>query len=113
MDNNKKGNVTKNPEDNNQEIKKNIKKSTKKGHYNFLINASNQGSLTHSYNTSPLQVNALFVLVSPYYIEKFNLEGLDLDIMMDSKGTILINNEKFSTLEIEPGIRAFGLSKEQ
>ncbi|SDK07208.1 hypothetical protein [Natronincola ferrireducens] len=82
------------------------------GSYTFLINASNQGNLTNTYNASSLQMNAVFVMVSPYYIEKFNLEGLDLNISVDEKGTVKINNESFKSLEIKPGVRIFGISKE-
>lgn len=82
-----------------------------KGYYNFLVNASNQASLSNSCNASPLQVNAVFVVVSPYYIEKFNLEGVDLDISINEKGTVQINNQEFNTLEIKPGVKIFGISK--
>lgn len=46
--------------------------------YNFMINTSNQANLSRSNNISPVQLNAVFVLVNPYYIEQFNIEDLDL-----------------------------------
>ncbi|AOY78435.1 hypothetical protein BJL90_17315 [Clostridium formicaceticum] len=81
------------------------------GCYNFLANLSNQANLTNAYSTSPFQANAIFVLVSPYYVEKFNLEGFDLNINIDDKGTVCINGEAFSTFEVKPGIKVFGISK--
>ena len=81
--------------------------------YNFLINASNQANLTNTYNTSHMQMNALFVLVSPYYIEKFDLEGLDLNINFNENGTITLDNKEFSAIEIKPGIKVFSISKQK
>lgn len=77
--------------------------------YNFLINAINQANLTHTYNLSPTQANAIFILVSPYYIENFNLEGLDFNIKVNEDNSVLLNNKLFDTLEIEPGIKVFGV----
>ncbi|NLY77407.1 MAG: hypothetical protein GX080_04875 [Tissierellia bacterium] len=79
--------------------------------YNFMINASNQANLSRSNNLSPIQLNAVFVLVNPYYMEQFNIEDLDLNLKVDEEGVIRINNKNYEMLEIEPGIKIFGVSK--
>lgn len=79
--------------------------------YNFMINASNQASLARNNNTYPMQLNSIFVIIEPYYIEKLNIEGLDLDIKMDSDGMVTINEKKFEMLPIGPGVKVFGISK--
>lgn len=81
-------------------------------HYNFLINASNQANLTGTYNISPTQINSMFVVVSPYYIEKFTVDGLDIDIKFDEDGTISINNNKYQPIEVAKGISVFGVTKQ-
>ncbi len=80
--------------------------------YNFMINASNQANLTNNNNISPIQLNSIFVILNPYYIDKFNIEGLDLDLKIDEKGILTINNKRFELIEIEPGVKIFGISKE-
>lgn len=79
--------------------------------YNFMINASNQANLSRSNNLSPIQLIAVFVLVNPYYMEQFNIEDLDLNLKVDEEGVIRINNKNYEMLEIEPGIKIFGVSK--
>lgn len=79
--------------------------------YNFMINASNQANLSRSNNLSPIQLNAVFALVNPYYMEQFNIEDLDLNLKVDEEGVIRINNKNYEMLEIEPGIKIFGVSK--
>jgi hypothetical protein len=80
-------------------------------YYNFLINASNQASLTGTHKKSLTQINSLFVIVSPYYIEKFNIEELNLDLKFDEQGTIWVNDNQMEAIEIEPGVKIFGISK--
>lgn len=79
--------------------------------YNFMINASNQANLTNNNNISPIQVNSIFVVISPYYIEKFDIEGLDLDFKMNEEGIITINDKNFEMVEVKPGVKIFGISK--
>lgn len=81
--------------------------------YNFMINASNQANLSNNRNISPTQLNAVFILISPYYIEKFNIEGLDLDFRMNEEGIITINNKDYEMLELKPGIKIFGISRQK
>lgn len=78
--------------------------------YNFLINSSNQANMSGSSNISPFQLNSVFIMVSPYYVEKFNLEGLDLEIKMDGQGTMWINGNPFKTVELGPGVSILGIS---
>lgn len=79
--------------------------------YNFMINTSNQANLSRSNNISPVQLNAVFVLVNPYYIKQFNIEDLDLNLKVDKERTITINDKNYEMLEIEPGVKIFGVSK--
>jgi hypothetical protein len=79
--------------------------------FNFLINASNQANLTRTKGLSSAQVNALFVLIHPYFIESFNIEDMNLSIKMSEDNTVCINGQKFETVEIQPGIRVFGITK--
>lgn len=79
--------------------------------YNFMINTSNQANLSRSNNISPVQLNAVFVLVNPYYIEQFNIEDLDLNLKVDKERTITINDKNYEMLESEPGVKIFGVSK--
>lgn len=80
--------------------------------YNFMINASNQANLSRNKNISPMQLNSIFVVISPYYIEKLNIEGMDINIDIDEEGIVTINNKNFEMIEIEPGVKVFGISKE-
>jgi hypothetical protein len=79
--------------------------------YNFMINTSNQANLSRSNNISPVQLNAVFVLVNPCYIEQFNIGDLDLNLKVDKEGTVTINDKSYDMLEIEPGVKIFGVSK--
>ncbi len=80
--------------------------------YNFMINASNQANLTRNNNISPVQLNSIFIVIDPYYIEKLNIEGLDLEIKMGEDNRITINNRNYEMVELEPGIKIFGICKE-
>ncbi|GFN36606.1 hypothetical protein [Tepidimicrobium xylanilyticum] len=79
--------------------------------YNFMINASNQANLTSNNNISPTQLSSIFIVISPYYIEKLNIEGLDLDIKVSENNTVTINNIDYEMVEINPGVKIFGLCK--
>ncbi len=79
--------------------------------YNFMINTSNQANLSRINNVSPVQLNAVFILIHPYYIEKFNIKGMELDLKVNEEGVITINNKNYEMLEVEPGIKIFGVSK--
>lgn len=81
--------------------------------YNFMINASNQANLANKHNSSPIQINSVFVVINPYYIDKLNFENLNLDIRMNENGVISINNKNYHMIEIEPGIKVFGIYEEK
>lgn len=81
--------------------------------YNFMINASNQANLANKHSASPVQINSVFVVINPYYIEKLNFENLNLDIRMNENGVISINNKNYHMIEIESGIRVFGIYEEK
>ncbi|NLX62912.1 MAG: hypothetical protein GXZ06_10530 [Tissierellia bacterium] len=81
--------------------------------YNFMINASNQANLANKENISPVQFNSIFVVIHPYYIERLNFESLNLDIRMNENGSISINNKNYNMIEIEPGIKVFGIYEEK
>lgn len=81
--------------------------------YSFMINASNQANLSNSNDISPVQLNSIFVFINPYYIEKLNLEGLDLNFKMNEEGVITINNKNFELIEVEPGVKVFGISSQK
>jgi len=49
--------------------------------------------------------------VNPYYIERFNIGDLDLNLKVDKEGTVTINDKSYDMLEIEPGVKIFGVSK--
>ncbi|HHV99370.1 MAG TPA: hypothetical protein GXX36_07325 [Clostridiaceae bacterium] len=75
----------------------------------LLINASNQANLTNISNMSAAQANVVFVLVNPYYIDNFNLENMNLNISMNEHNKVIINDKEFDTIEMQPGIRVFGV----
>lgn len=77
-----------------------------------MINSSNQANLTRNNNISPVQLNSIFIVIDPYYIEKLNIEGLDLEIKMGEDNRITINNRNYEMVELEPGIKIFGICKE-
>lgn len=79
--------------------------------YNFMINTSNQANLSRSNSISPVQLNAVFILIHPYFIEKFNIEGLELDLNVSEEGIVTINDKNYETIEVKPGIKIFGVSK--
>lgn len=80
-------------------------------YYNFMINASNQANLSSSNNVSPIQLNSVFVFIAPYTLEKADIEGLDVDIRMDDKGSVFINNVEFKPVEITSGVSVLGILK--
>lgn len=77
--------------------------------YNFLINATNQANLAGTDNVKAAQINSVFVLVTPYYIDRFNLAGLDLDIRIDEEGLMWINQQSFEPIEIARGVKIIGI----
>lgn len=79
--------------------------------YNFLVNSSNQANLTGTNNLTATQLNSLFILVHPYYIEKYNFAGLDIDLRIDEKGSVWLNNKEFELMEVMPGVKVFGILK--
>ncbi|KNF08067.1 hypothetical protein CLPU_10c01220 [Gottschalkia purinilytica] len=81
--------------------------------YSFLINTSNQANLSNTNNKDITQINSVFVLIHPYYIDKLNIENLDLDIQVTEEGIVKINNEEFKVKEIEKGVSVFGLIKRE
>lgn len=100
-----------NPE---EEIKNMVESVTEDNNhkcFNFIINASNQANLTNTYKLPSTQINAVFVLINPYCIEDFNLEDMNLSIKMSEEGSILIDNKEYKAVEVEPGIRVFGILK--
>lgn len=78
--------------------------------FNFLINASNQANLVKTSSLSPAQINALFVIIHPYHLECFDLEDMNLSIKLSEDNIVSINGQKFETIELEPGIRVFGIA---
>ncbi|EPR10474.1 hypothetical protein [Ruminiclostridium papyrosolvens] len=87
-----------------------VSESQKKS-YNFLINASNQANLVGTDNVSPVQINSLFIFVSPYVLEKVNMDDLDIDISIDKNGKIHIDGHCFDTIEVKSGINVLGILK--
>lgn len=85
--------------------------NSEKKFYNFLINASNQANLTNVDNVSPMQLNSVFVFIYPYVLENVDIEGLDIDIRMDDKGLIFINDLQFEPVEIISGVSVLGILK--
>lgn len=79
--------------------------------YNFSVNTSNQANLSNAENKNLTQINSVFIVVSPYYIDDFNIDGLDLDIKITEEGNFKIDGEEFVSNEIKPGVRVFGVSK--
>jgi hypothetical protein len=79
--------------------------------YNFLINASNQANLASSSNMSAIQLNSILVFINPYELEKLNFEDLDINIQVDEKGIIKVNDLPVEPIEIKPGIRILGIAK--
>lgn len=84
---------------------------TENRNFNFLTNLNNQSNLVNVNNASNEQMNSVFLLVSPYYINKFSQEGLDIEINIDEKGVITINNKEYEAIEIKPGVKVFGVIK--
>lgn len=79
--------------------------------YNILVNASNQSNQSEVENLKTQQINSVFLLVSPYYVEKFNMAGLDLDIRIDDDGTLWVDKQCFEPIEIARGVKIIGIIK--
>ena len=79
--------------------------------YNFLTNLNNQYNIVNGSNISVKQVNSVFILISPYHMNKCNLEGLDIDLNIDEKGSIFIDDKEYEAVEVKPGIKIFGVIK--
>lgn len=103
--------VTESPEEEIDEIVNNMVRDKDKNYFNFLINASNQANLANTSDLTYSQINALFVLVYPYSLENFDIEGLNLDIKMSEDGSIYIDGKNFEAVEIQPGIKILGIVK--
>lgn len=86
-----------------------LSSSEGKKFYNFLINASNQANLIGNQDTLKIQLNAAIIAISPYTLEKFGIEGLNVDIKLDKNGDMSINNQKLSGIEVEEGVKVFGV----
>lgn len=79
--------------------------------YNFLTNLNNQSNIVNGSNISVKQVNSVFILISPYHMNKCNLEGLDIDLNIDEKGSVFIDDKEYEAVEVKPGIKIFGVIK--
>lgn len=79
--------------------------------YNFLTNLNNQSNIVNGSNISVKQINSVFILISPYHMNKFNLEGLDIDLNIDEKGSVFIDDKEYEAVEVKPGIKIFGVIK--
>lgn len=78
----------------------------------FLINTSNQANLTDVNDISAYQINSVFIFVDPYRLENFKIEEApELEVDMDKKGHVWINNQEYELIEIKPGISIFGIVK--
>lgn len=87
------------------------KEKDKNRDISFLTNINNQSNIVNANNVSTEQINSVFILVSPYYINKFSLNGLDINLNIDEKGTVFINNKEYETVEIKHGVKMFGIIK--
>jgi len=105
----KEQNLNVNPEAEIENMVESVAEDSSYRYFNFLINASNQANLTDTYNMSSVQANVLFVLVNPYYVDSFDLDNMNLNIRMNENNKIIINGKEFNTVEIQPGIRVFGV----
>lgn len=76
-----------------------------------MINATNQANLTNTDNVSPMQLNSIFITIYPYILENVDIEGLNIDIRMDDKGSIFINGLQYEPVEIIPGVSVLGILK--
>lgn len=85
------------------------KEKDKNSAFNFLTNLTNQSNIVNANNVSTNQINSVFILVSPYYINKFNLDGVDINLNIDKAGTIFINDKEYEAVEIKPGVKIFGI----
>ncbi|MGI6777681.1 MAG: hypothetical protein ACOX7R_06535 [Acetivibrionales bacterium] len=99
------------PEDEVENIVDNLVMEDECKYFNFLINASNLANLTNTYNASHFQVNAIFVLISPYCIKDLNMNDFKLNVTVGENGSISVGDKVFDALEIKPGIKVFGILK--
>lgn len=111
MSNNNEVNINVSPEEEVEKFVDTITENTEYKHFNFLINASNQANLIDTYNMSSVQANVLFVLIQPCYIDSISMEDINLNIKMNENNSIVINDREFEAVEIQPGIRVFGINK--
>ncbi len=111
MSTEKEQNLNANPEAEIERMVESVSENQDYRYFNFLINASNQANLTDTYNMSSVQANVLFVLIHPYYINSFDLENMNLNVRMNENNKVFINDKEFDTVEIQPGIRVFGIIK--
>lgn len=81
--------------------------------FSFLINASNQANLAKVNKVKQTQINALLVLIHPYYIKNLDLEDFNLTIDVSEAGNIRIEDCELKLLEIKPGVKVFGIIKEE
>lgn len=79
--------------------------------YNFLINASNQANLASNSNMSAVQLNSILVFINPYQLERLNFEDLDIDIQIDERGNIKVNDLLIKPVEVKPGVKILGIVK--
>lgn len=79
--------------------------------YNFLINASNQANLASDSNISAVQLNSILVFINPYKLERLNFEDLDIDIQIDERGILKVNDLLIKPVEVKPGVKVLGIVK--
>ncbi|MGF7185433.1 hypothetical protein GGQ84_001522 [Desulfitispora alkaliphila] len=77
--------------------------------FNFLINASNQANLSGAKNGTQVQINSLFLMISPFELENCEFEDLNIDIKADEQGNFWVNDRKFKLIEISPGVNILGI----
>lgn len=98
-----------NPEEEIENMVESVTEDVNNKCFNFIINASNQANLINTYKLPSTQINAVFILIHPYCIEDFNLEDMNLSIKMNEEGSILIDDKEYKAVEVQPGIKVFGI----
>lgn len=79
----------------------------------FSINASNQAGLNWVSNGQFSQINALIILINPYSLDSLNFSDIDVDIRMNSNGSVIIDGKEYKVHQVQPGIGVFGISEEK
>ncbi len=80
---------------------------------NFLVNTSNQANLADLNDVTAYQINSVFIFINPYCLESFEMEDVPgLEINVDEKGSVWLNDEQFELIEVKPGIAVFGIVKQ-